>query len=207
MIDGNQFKMLDVGGQRNERKKWIHWCALRPGFEFFTAHSCTQDLTFLAHSRVSLCVCVSVCSFEGVTAVIFVAAISEYDQLCYEDDKTNRMVEALNLFDEISNSRWFRETSMILFLNKVRSLVLHHPRNLCRPHSHSALVPVCLQRDLFADKLPRVPLVQYFPDYTGGDNIKLATDYLRLQFENRNRNKDKRIYAHVVCLLRFDDMR
>ncbi len=24
-IDGNQFKMFDVGGQRNERKKWIHW--------------------------------------------------------------------------------------------------------------------------------------------------------------------------------------
>ena len=54
-----------------------------------------------------------------MTAVIFVAAISEYDQLCYEDDKTNRMTEALNLFEEICNSRWFRETSMILFLNKV----------------------------------------------------------------------------------------
>jgi guanine nucleotide-binding protein G(i) subunit alpha len=25
VIDGNQFKMYDVGGQRNERKKWIHW--------------------------------------------------------------------------------------------------------------------------------------------------------------------------------------
>ena len=25
VIDGNQFKMVDVGGQRNERKKWIHW--------------------------------------------------------------------------------------------------------------------------------------------------------------------------------------
>ena len=25
VIDGNQFKMFDVGGQRNERKKWIHW--------------------------------------------------------------------------------------------------------------------------------------------------------------------------------------
>ena len=55
-----------------------------------------------------------------------------------------------------------------------------------------------LQRDLFADKLPKVPLANYFPDYTGGDNIKLATDYLRAQFEVRNRNKDKRIYTHVV---------
>ncbi|RYY87513.1 hypothetical protein EON63_03865 [archaeon] len=44
-----------IGGQRNERKKWIH-------------------------------------CFEGVTAVIFVAAISEYDQKLFEDASTNRMV-------------------------------------------------------------------------------------------------------------------
>jgi len=44
-IDGNKFKMFDVGGQRNERKKWIH-------------------------------------CFENVTAVLFVAAVSEYDQVC-----------------------------------------------------------------------------------------------------------------------------
>ena len=37
-------RFLDVGGQRNERRKWIH-------------------------------------CFEGVTALIFVTAISEYDQV------------------------------------------------------------------------------------------------------------------------------
>jgi hypothetical protein len=135
VIDGNHFKMFDVGGQRNERKKWIH-------------------------------------CFEGVTAVLFVAAISEYDQLLYEDDKTNRMTEALNLFEEICNSRWFRETSMILFLNK---------------------------RDLMAEKLPKIPLNRYFPEYQGGDNLKAAIDFLRLQFEGRNRSKEKRIYTHVTC--------
>ena len=54
-IDGTIFEMYDVGGQRNERKKWIH-------------------------------------CFENVTAVIFVAAISEYDQKLFEDSSTNRMV-------------------------------------------------------------------------------------------------------------------
>ena len=54
-IDKTIFEMYDVGGQRNERKKWIH-------------------------------------CFEGVTAVIFVAAISEYDQKLFEDGTTNRMV-------------------------------------------------------------------------------------------------------------------
>jgi len=56
--------------------------------------------------------------FENVTAVLFVAAISEYDQMLYEDENTNRMTEALNLFEEICNSRWFQDTNMILMLNK-----------------------------------------------------------------------------------------
>lgn len=77
----SEFKVFDVGGQRNERKKWIH-------------------------------------CFENVTGVIFIAALSGYDQVLFEDDKTNRMTEALRLFKEICNSRWFKDTSMILFLNK-----------------------------------------------------------------------------------------
>jgi len=42
------YRMFDVGGQRSERKKWIH-------------------------------------CFEGVTAVLFLAAISGYDQCLVED--------------------------------------------------------------------------------------------------------------------------
>merc|ERR1719148_507056 len=61
-IKGTQLRIFDVGGQRAERKKWIH-------------------------------------CFEHVTAVLFVAAISAYDQMLYEEEKTNRMVEALDLFD------------------------------------------------------------------------------------------------------------
>jgi GTPase SAR1 family protein len=60
VIDNTTFEMYDVGGQRNERKKWIH-------------------------------------CFEGVTAVIFVAAISEYDQKLFEDASTNRMVKSLSV--------------------------------------------------------------------------------------------------------------
>merc|ERR1712019_325280 len=80
-IEGRMFHMFDVGGQRNERKKWIH-------------------------------------CFENVTCVLFVAAISEYDQVLYEDERTNRMAETLRLFDEICNSKWFTDTSLILFLDK-----------------------------------------------------------------------------------------
>jgi hypothetical protein len=42
-------------------------------------------------------------------------------QVLYEDETTNRMDEALTLFDQICNHPSFRKTSMILFLNKVRA--------------------------------------------------------------------------------------
>ncbi|GMH72852.1 hypothetical protein TrRE_jg2778, partial [Triparma retinervis] len=80
-IEGVVFEIIDVGGQRNERKKWIH-------------------------------------CFEDVNAIIYVAALSEYDQHLFEDKTTNRMKEALALFQEMCNSPWFERTDMILFLNK-----------------------------------------------------------------------------------------
>jgi len=134
-IDKNQFKMFDVGGQRNERKKWIH-------------------------------------CFENVTAVLFVAAISEYDQVLYEDENTNRMVEALNLFEEICNSRWFRETSMILFLNKC---------------------------DLFQEKIQHASLRSCFENYDGPDTYEAGCEFLQEQFESRNRNPDKQVYTQITC--------
>mmetsp|Transcript_590 Transcript_590/g.781 ORF Transcript_590/g.781 Transcript_590/m.781 type:complete len:357 (-) Transcript_590:374-1444(-) len=134
-IDGNQFKMFDVGGQRNERKKWIH-------------------------------------CFENVTAVLFVTAISEYDQMLFEDESTNRMDESLNLFDEICNSRWFRETAIILFLNKC---------------------------DLFAEKIKNVSLRCCFPEYDRPDSYDDGIVFLDNEFQSKNRNPDKQIYLHVTC--------
>jgi len=141
-IEGNKFKMFDVGGQRNERKKWIH-------------------------------------CFENVTAVLFVAAISEYDQVLYEDENTNRIIEALNLFEEICNSRWFHDTSMILFLNK---------------------------RDLFAEKIQKVALTTCFPEYEGKNNYEEASEFLRALFEGKNHNHEKVIYSHVTCATDTDNV-
>jgi hypothetical protein len=83
------------------------------------------------------------------------------------------MQEALTLFDSICNSRWFVKTSIILFLNKI---------------------------DLFAEKLPRSPLADYFPDYQGGANYDAACDYLLHRFVSLNQSAaTKQIYAHYTC--------
>ena len=141
VIDNKNFEMYDVGGQRNERKKWIH-------------------------------------CFDDVTAVIFVAALSEYDQVLFEDASTNRMVEAVDLFADICNNRFFTESNMILFLNK---------------------------KDLFEEKVLNVDISSQpqFSDFTGtfgADNYyDLGIDYFLKKFKDVNQNEDRVIYHHVTC--------
>jgi len=147
IIKSMPFSMFDVGGQRNERRKWIH-------------------------------------AFDNVQAVVFVAAISEYDQVLFEDETQNRMEEALQLFDQIVNSKWFKATSMILFLNK---------------------------RDLFDMKFAKKPLSKYFPEYDGPefnpdeddtkskDTKGKAYKFWENKFKSKCKDKEKSIYTHVTC--------
>lgn len=56
--------------------------------------------------------------FDGVTTVLFVAAISEYNQVLFEDPTINRQTEAVELFSKQLQSQAFQTTPFILFLNK-----------------------------------------------------------------------------------------
>mmetsp|Transcript_1530 Transcript_1530/g.1846 ORF Transcript_1530/g.1846 Transcript_1530/m.1846 type:complete len:376 (+) Transcript_1530:334-1461(+) len=80
-LDNAEFHIWDVGGQRNERRKWFH-------------------------------------IFDKVHVVMFVAAISEYDQVLYEDMNANRFIEAIELFAKMVRNPSFRNSGFILFLNK-----------------------------------------------------------------------------------------
>ncbi|KAI2790746.1 Guanine nucleotide-binding protein alpha-3 subunit [Penicillium oxalicum] len=101
--------MFDVGGQRSERKKWIH-------------------------------------CFENVTSIIFCVALSEYDQTLLEESNQNRMMESLVLFDSV---------------------------------------------------LPRSPLSNYFPDYSGGNDVNRAAKYLLWRFNQVNR-AHLNLYPHLT---------
>ncbi|KAJ8434536.1 hypothetical protein Cgig2_004302 [Carnegiea gigantea] len=122
---GEVYRLFDVGGQRNERRKWIHL-------------------------------------FEGVTAVIFCAAISEYDQVLYEDENRNRMMETKELFEWVLKQACFEKTSIMLFLNKF---------------------------DMFEKKVHRVPLstCEWFKDYqpvsSGKQEIEHAYEFVKKKFE------------------------
>ncbi|KAG8085204.1 hypothetical protein GUJ93_ZPchr0010g7920 [Zizania palustris] len=122
---GEVYRLYDVGGQRNERRKWIHL-------------------------------------FEGVNAVIFCAAISEYDQMLFEDETKNRMMETKELFDWVLKQRCFEKTSFMLFLNKF---------------------------DIFERKIQKVPLTvcEWFKDYKpiapGKQEVEHAYEFVKKKFE------------------------
>eukprot|EP01103_Thecamoeba_quadrilineata_P021528 TRINITY_DN9921_c0_g1_i1.p1 TRINITY_DN9921_c0_g1~~TRINITY_DN9921_c0_g1_i1.p1 ORF type:complete len:379 (+),score=90.78 TRINITY_DN9921_c0_g1_i1:71-1138(+) len=131
-VDETQYRLVDMGGQRNERKKWLKY-------------------------------------LNNVTAVLFCVAMSEYDLKLREDDSTNRMHESIKLFRQISNSDFFRDVPMIVLLNK---------------------------KDLFLEKLGQADLKVCFPDYEGGVDHDVATNYMIEQFTGQcNKMKPMRVFT------------
>ncbi|CAK7234175.1 G-Protein alpha subunit [Sporothrix curviconia] len=130
------YRMFDVGGQRSERKKWIH-------------------------------------CFENVNCLLFLVAISGYDQCLVEDKDGNQMSEALMLWESIANSHWFTQSALILFLNKM---------------------------DLFKEKLPHSPIAEHgFTDYTGpAADPKQVSKYFMDKFRALSRSPEKEIYGHFT---------
>eukprot|EP01103_Thecamoeba_quadrilineata_P017499 TRINITY_DN623_c0_g1_i2.p1 TRINITY_DN623_c0_g1~~TRINITY_DN623_c0_g1_i2.p1 ORF type:complete len:335 (+),score=49.40 TRINITY_DN623_c0_g1_i2:64-1068(+) len=56
--------------------------------------------------------------FNDVNAIFYVVALSEFDQKLREDLEVNRMIEAIQVFSTLCQQPMFRDTSIILFLNK-----------------------------------------------------------------------------------------
>lgn len=57
--------------------------------------------------------------YEDINAVLYIIAISDYDLKLFEDNKTNRLVEAINLFKTIMiKGKFFTNKSVLLFFNK-----------------------------------------------------------------------------------------
>ncbi|KAK3911936.1 G protein alpha q subunit [Frankliniella fusca] len=135
-LDSIIFRMVDVGGQRSERRKWIH-------------------------------------CFENVTSIIFLVALSEYDQILFESENENRMEESKALFKTIITYPWFQHSSVILFLNK---------------------------KDLLEEKILQSHLVDYFPEYDGPkcDHVA-AREFILKGYLALNPDPDRMCYSHFTC--------
>ncbi|KAK6182607.1 hypothetical protein SNE40_010253 [Patella caerulea] len=57
--------------------------------------------------------------FDSVVAILFVADASTFDQCLLEDSDKNRLLEALEIFEQVWNNRFLRNVSVLLFINKI----------------------------------------------------------------------------------------
>ncbi|TFK64229.1 heterotrimeric G-protein alpha subunit, GPA2-like protein [Pluteus cervinus] len=135
----HEMLMVDVGGQKSERRKWIH---------------CFQD----------------------VTSILFLVSLSGYDQCLVEDKDANQMQDAMTIWDSICHSQWFKQTSIILFLNK---------------------------NDLFEKKIPTSDIKNFFPDYDGeAGDVRAGRDYFKKRFarlaQKAGRSQQREIYIHIT---------
>ncbi|MGH0141406.1 UNVERIFIED_CONTAM: hypothetical protein FKN15_039163 [Acipenser sinensis] len=152
-VDKVNFHMFDVGGQRDERRRWIQ-------------------------------------CFNDVTAIIFVVACSSYNTVIREDNSTNRLREALNLFISIWNNRFLRTISVILFLNK---------------------------QDMLAEKVlaGKSKIEDYFPEYTRytvpADDICYNTMYYYstpgVRISTASGDGRHYCYPHFTCAVDTENIR
>lgn len=145
-INGTDYEIYDVGGQRSDRRKWVD-------------------------------------CFDHVTAVIFVAALSEYDQTLAEAKRSNRLIEALELFRSVCHNRAFANTSILLFLNK---------------------------KDIFAEKILYSDIAKQrpFQDYDGPTkDFDQGILYFIGKFKHcLNEDELNDSFIHVTCATDTDNM-
>jgi guanine nucleotide-binding protein G(i) subunit alpha len=97
--------------------------------------------------------------FENVSSMVFSVDLNGYDQILQDGSNQNQIMASLLLFDSVVNSGWFLRTSVILLL---------------------------CNEGLFRRKLARSPLSKYFPDYTGGNDVAQASEYIVWRFNQLN---------------------
>ena len=138
------FKLVDVGRQRSEVRKWIQ-------------------------------------CFDAVTAVIFLVALSDYDHVVVDSEEQNRLEESKSIFRTIITCPWFRDSFMILILNK---------------------------KDLLEEKIKSSHLADYFPDFQGpAQDAISAREYILRMFAELNPDPGKTIYRHFTCAMDTENMR
>lgn len=57
--------------------------------------------------------------FDGVNAILFAVDCSSFDQTLREDPTKNRLLEALENFEQVWNNRFLKNVSVLLFINKI----------------------------------------------------------------------------------------
>mmetsp|Transcript_25579 Transcript_25579/g.33461 ORF Transcript_25579/g.33461 Transcript_25579/m.33461 type:complete len:352 (+) Transcript_25579:135-1190(+) len=145
-VNGYAIEMYDVGGQTNERRKWIHF-------------------------------------FDDVSAVTFIASLSDYDQYYTGDQTTNKLVRSMEVFSEVCHNKYLSQAPIVIFLNKV---------------------------DLFSEKL-KTKHISSVPEFSSFNspkrNVAAGLKYFTYLFLQSNSSPTRRIYCHATCGIDADNIK
>lgn len=142
-------------------------------------------------------------TFNGVDAVIFVAAVGEFDQMLYEDHRTNSFDESLNLFKDLVQSRGVFKTwtnddiPIFLILNKT-----------------DMLLDKLEQTDKLAGRLKTSMLLSYdgpnLDDGVSKDAVfEYVSEHIKKQFMKCNEGTKKHVFPfflNATDVDQFDEM-
>lgn len=119
--------------------------------------------------------------FDEVTSILFLVSSSEFDQVLFEDRKTNRLFESCNIFETIVNNKSFATVSIILFLNKT---------------------------DLLVEKIHIADIREFFPQFSGNPRCLSDVQQFELQmFDLRRREKARPLFHHFTTAIDTDNIK
>jgi len=138
-FENSTLVIVDIGGQRSERRKWIN-------------------------------------CFSDVVAVIYVAALDDYDQVLEEDGKTSRFKDSMDTFRDIIQQEYFNKKKVILFLNRY---------------------------DLFEQKIKVVPLDMCLAGASTdiGQDVQRAKGYIKNLYREIGEHAHCNLTVHTTCAL------
>jgi guanine nucleotide-binding protein subunit alpha-12 len=119
--------------------------------------------------------------FESVTSILFLASSSEFDQVLYEDRRTNRLSESCDVFEAIVNNTAFAGVSIILFLNKT---------------------------DLLAEKIRHTNIRDYFAQFNGDPHRLEDVQQFELGlFGARRRDRSRPLFHHFTTAVDTENIK
>jgi len=169
--------MVDVGGQRSERRKWIH-------------------------------------CFDRVQAIIFLVAVSEYDQVLAEDD-TQVSHSFANTLDNCCN--YFRIDWQRVLLCLVTSLCWIS--STTQPSSYSSTNMICSWRRSLTLHWRSTYLTTQVSEQAGvgifsfllssgpENDPEKALEFIKTLFFDQNQNGKRSMFSHKTCATDTDNIK
>lgn len=141
--------------------------------------------------------------FSDVTAILFLASSSEYDEYLREDGQTNRLEESCKVFETLVNYKYLRNVEFILFLNKHDLLKVKiqtvNIKNYCRdfygnPSSITDVENYLISKFAFLRKSNKIPPQRPITERYENSFDSIAT-------ERYNLDEEKSIYTHFTTAI------